>query len=180
MGFDINEFKTAFFSQMRGAANAETVDGKINTDKETQAAKNIQTAFKNQLSSVTEPIGDSFVKNDKTEGKGEFDNISISDLTALLDDPDLNIERVNQLIEEKPVETLKNIGQVADVEQPKEVQEMAEISDADTDGVKFYADKAVVDGRDNEIAKNTDASEEGMDVLGAKFFDAFMTALYAA
>lgn len=180
MGFDINGFRNAFFAELKRASNIETTNNKIDTDKEVQAAKGIQSAFAADLAKVSEPIGDAFVKTDKSENKGEFNDVSFSELTALLDDSELNIARVNQLIEEKPVETLSSITKVSDVKQSTEVKEMAEISDGDTDAINFYADKAVVDGRDSEIAKNTEASEEGIDELGPKFFDAFMEYLYAA
>ena len=178
MGFDINGFKNAFFKEIKRASNLESADGKINTDLEAKEAKGIQSTFKAELANITDPIGDAFVKS--TDNKqGEFDNVSIEELTALLDDPELNIDRVNQLIEEKPVKTLGNINRIGEVEQPQEAQEMAELSDADTEGVKFHTDLAIVSGRDKEITKNTGASEEGIDTLGSPiFFDAFMEALY--
>ncbi len=180
MGFDINGFKNAFLSEMRRAANLETQNNKIDTQSEVNEAKNIQSTFKSELASVSDPIGDSFVK--KTDAKNNVQNeVSIEELTALLDDPDLNISRVNQLIAEKPVKTLGNLGKVGSIKQPKELEEMAEISDADTDGVKFYTDKTIAEGRDIDIARNTEASEDGIEGLGSpKLFDAFMEVLFAA
>ena len=84
------------------------------------------------------------------------------------------------MIQEKPVKSLGNVGKTGSVKQPQELADMAEISDADTEGVKFYTDLAIAEGRDGDIKRNTDASEEGMDILGPEMFDAFMEALYAA
>ncbi len=179
MGFDINGFKNAFLSEMKRAANLESQNNKIDTQAEVNAAKNIQSTFKSELANVSDPIGDSFVKS--SDGKKTVQNeVSIEELTALLDDPDLNISRVNQLIAEKPVKSLGNIGKTGSVKQPQELADMAEMSDADTDGVKFYTDLAIAEGRDGDIKRNTDASEEGMDILGPNMFDAFMEALYDA
>lgn len=178
MGFDINGFKNAFFSEMRRASNKESIDGQINTELEIKEAKGIQSAFKANLANMTEPIGDKFMSN---KAEGEFDNVSLADLVALLDEPELNIERVNQLIEEKPVKTLTSLNRVGEVEQPQEMLEMAKISDANTESVQFYTDNAIASGRDVEVVKNTEISEEGIDALQSPLmFDAFMEALYAA
>ena len=175
MGFDINGFKNAFLSEMKRAANLESQNNKIDTQLEVDAAKNIQSTFKSELANVSDPIGDSFVKS--SDGKKTVQNeVSIEELTALLDD--INISRVNQLIAEKPAKSLGNIGKTGSVKQPQELADMAEMSDADTDGVKFYTDLAIAEGRDGDIKRNTDASEEGMDILGPNMFDAFMEALY--
>ena len=98
MGFDINGFKNAFFSAMRNAGNIETKDSQINTEKEVKEAKNVQSAFKNQLANISDPIGDSFTKSNNTQAKGEFDEVSVNDLIALLDDTELNINKVNTYI----------------------------------------------------------------------------------
>ena len=179
MGFDINGFKNAFLSEMKRAANLDSQNNRIDTQSEAREAKNIQSTFKSELGKVSDPIGDSFVKS--TDNKNIVQQeVSIEELTALLDDPDLNVSRVNQLIQEKPVKSLGNVGKTGSVKQPQELADMAEISDADTEGVKFYTDLAIAEGRDGDIKRNTDASEEGMDILGPEMFDAFMEALYAA
>ena len=180
MGFDINGFKNAFFSAMRNAGNIETKDSQINTEKEVKEAKNVQSAFKNQLANISDPIGDSFTKsNNTTQAKGEFDEVSVNDLMALLDDSELNINKVNTYIEEKPVkaDTKSTLGALGKA--PKETREMAQISDADTDAVNFHTDMAIASGRINEENKQVESSEEGMDILGPEIYDAFMEALYA-
>ena len=180
MGFDINGFKNAFFSAMRNAGNIETKDSQINTEKEVKEAKNVQSAFKNQLANISDPIGDSFTKSNNTQAKGEFDEVSVKDLMALLDDTELNIDKVNTYIEEKPVKAdTKSLGALGKTEAPKETREMAQISDADTDAVNFHTDMAIASGRINEENKQVESSEEGMDILGPNIYDAFMEALYA-
>lgn len=181
MGFDINGFKNAFFSAMRNAGNIETKDSQINTEKEVKEAKNIQSAFKNQLANISDPIGDSFTKSNNTQAKGEFDEVSVKDLMALLDDTELNINKVNTYIEEKPVkaETKSTLAKVGNVEIPEETREMAQISDADTDAVNFHTDMAIATGRNIDIDNQTKSSEEGIDILGPEIYDAFMEALYA-
>ena len=181
MGFDINGFKNAFFSAMRNAGNIETKDSQINTEKEVKEAKNVQSAFKNQLANISDPIGDSFTKSNNTQAKGEFDEVSVKDLMALLDDTELNIDKVNTYIEEKPVsaETTSALANVGKVETPKKTKEMAEISDADTNAVNFHTDMAYATGRNIDIDNQTKSSEEGIDILGPEIYDAFMEALYA-
>lgn len=181
MGFDINGFKNAFFSAMRNAGNIETKDSQINTEKEVKEAKNVQSAFKNQLANISDPIGDSFTKSNNTQAKGEFDEVSVKDLMALLDDTELNINKVNTYIEEKPVkaETKSTLANLGKVEAPKETREMAQISDADTDAVNFHTDMAYATGRNIDINNQTKSSEEGIDILGPEIYDAFMEALYA-
>ena len=181
MGFDINGFKNAFFSAMRNAGNIETKDSQINTEKEVKEAKNIQSAFKNQLANISDPIGDSFTKSNNTQAKGELDEVSVNDLMALLDDKELNIDKVNTYIEEKPVraDTKSTLGALDKTKASKETREMAEISDADTDAVNFHTDMAIASGRINEENKQVESSEEGMDILGPEIYDAFMEALYA-
>lgn len=181
MGFDINGFKNAFFSAMRNAGNIETKDSQINTEKEVKEAKNVQSAFKNQLANISDPIGDSFTKSNNTQAKGEFDEVSVKDLMALLDDTELNINKVNTYIEEKPVkaETKSTLANLGKVEAPKETREMAQISDADTDAVNFHTDMAYATGRNIDINNQTKSSEEGIDILGSEIYDAFMEALYA-
>ena len=173
--FDINGFKNAFLNEMNRIANSETVNGKIDTQSEIQTANNTKAMFKSDLAS--NPIGDSFQKSNTDAVANE---VSVEDLMALLDDPELNVSRVNELIVEKPVETLGNLSRVGSVKRPEETTQMAEMSDADTDGVNFYTDKAIAEGRNADIAMATDSAEEGIDALGANFYDAFMEALYAA
>ena len=173
--FDINGFKNAFLNEMNRIANSETVNGKIDTQGEIQAANNAKAMFKSDLAS--NPIGDSF---QKTNADAVANEVSVEDLMALLDDPELNVARVNELIQEKPVETLGNLSKVGSVKRPEETTQMAEMSDADTDGVNFYTDKAIAEGRNVDIAMATDSAEEGIDALGYEFYDAFMEALYAA
>lgn len=181
MGFDINGFKNAFFSAMKNAGNIETQDSQINTEKEVKQAKNVQSAFKNQLANISDPIGDSFTKSNNTQAKGEFDEVSVNDLMALLDDKELNIDKVNTYIEEKPVkaDTKSTLDALDKTKVSKETREMAEISDADTDAVNFHTDMAIASGRINEENKQVESSEEGMDILGPEIYDAFMEALYA-
>ena len=182
MGFDINGFKNAFFSAMRNAGNIETKDSQINTEKEVKEAKNVQSAFKNQLANISDPIGDSFTKSNNTQAKGEFDEVSVNDLMALLDDTELNIDKVNTYIEEKPVkaDTKSTLGALGKTEAPKETREMAQISDADTDAVNFHTDMAYATGRNIDIDNQTKSTEEGINLLGStKIYDAFMGALYA-
>ena len=180
MGFDINGFKSAFFSAMRNAGNIETKDSQINTEKEVKEAKNIQSAFKNQLANISDPIGDSFTKSNNTQAKGEFDEVSVNDLMALLDG-DIDIDKVNTYIEEKPVkaETKSTLAKVGNIEIPEKTREMAQISDADTDAVNFHTDMAYATGRNIDIDNQTKSSEEGIDILGPEIYDAFMEALYA-
>lgn len=179
MGFDINGFKNAFFSAMRNAGNIETKDSQINTEKEVKEAKNVQSAFKNQLANISDPIGDSFTKSNNTQAKGEFDEVSVNDLMALLDDTELNIDKVNTYIEEKPVkaDTKSTLGALGKTEAPKETREMAQISDADTDAVNFHTDMAYATGRNIAIENQIESSEEAMNVLGL-IYDPFMEALY--
>lgn len=181
MGFDINGFKNAFFSAMRNAGNIETKDSQINTEKEVKEAKNVQSAFKNQLANISDPIGDSFIKSNNTQAKREFDEVSVNDLMALLDDTELNINKVNTYIEEKPVkaETKSTLAKVGNVEIPEETREMAQISVADTDAVNFHTDMTYATGRNIDIDNQTKSSEEGIDILGPKFYDVFMEVLYA-
>ena len=177
MGFDINGFKNAFFSAMRNAGNIETKDSQINTEKEVKEAKNVQSAFKDQLANISDPIGDSFTKS---QAKGKFDEVSVNELMALLDDTELDIDKVNTYIKEKPVSAeTKSTLNVGKVETPKETKEMAEISDADTDAVNFLTDMAYATGRNIDIDNQTKSSEEGIDILGPEIYDAFMEALYA-
>ena len=176
-GFDINGFKNAFFNEMRRAANLDSVDGNINTELEKTEAKVIHSTFKAELANITAPIGDAFVKSTDNQ-QWKFDNVTVEELTSLLYDPDLNIARVNQLIQEKPVQTLTNINKIGESKQPRETEEMAKISDADTEGVKAYTDLAIASGRAEKISKNTKVSEEGIDTLGSPIFDAFMEAVY--
>ena len=131
--------------------------------------------FKSDLTS--NPIGDSF---QKTNTDAVTNEVSVEDLMALLDAPELNVARVNELIAEKPVVALGNLSKVGSVKRPEETTQMAEMSDADTDGVNFYTDKAIADGRSIDIAMATNSAEEGIDALGYEFYDAFMEALYAA
>ncbi len=175
MGFDINGFKNAFFSAMRNAGNIETKDSQINTEKE---AKNVQSAFKNQLANISDPIGDSFTKSNNTQAKGEFDEVSVNDLMALLDG-DIDIDKVNTYIEEKPVkaDTKSTLGALGKTEAPKETREMAQISDADTDAINFHTDMAYATGRNIAIENQIESSEEAMNVLGL-IYDPFMKALY--
>ena len=182
MGFDINGFKNAFFSAMRNAGNIETKDSQINTEKEVKEAKNVQSAFKNQLANISDPIGDSFTKSNNTQAKGEFDEVSVKDLMALLNDTELNIDKVNTYIEEKPVsaETTSALANVGKVETPKEIEEMTKsLSDANTNAVNFHTDMAYATGRNIDINNQTKSSEEGIDILGPEIYDAFMKALYA-
>lgn len=173
--FDINSFKNAFLSEMARIANSETVSGQIDTQGEIQAANNAKAIFKSELAS--NPIGDSF---QKTNADAVANEVSVDDLMALLDDPELNVARVNELIQEKPAEALGNLSKVGSVKRPEETTQMAELSDADTEGVNFYTDKAIAEGRNIDIAMATDSAEEGIDALGYNFYDAFMEALYAA
>lgn len=178
-GFDINGFKNNFFSAMRNAGNMETQDSQINTEKEVKEAKNVQSKFKNQLANISDPIGDSFTKSNNTQAKGEFDEVSVKDLMALLNDKELNIDKVNTYIEEKPVkaETKSTLANVGNVEIPEETKIMAEISDADTNAVNFHTDMAYATGRNIDIENQIESSEEAMNVLGL-IYDPFMKALY--
>lgn len=183
MGFDINGFKNAFFSAMRNAGNIETKDSQINTEKGVKEAKNVQSAFKNQLANISDPIGDSFTKSNNTQAKGEFDEIPVKVLMALLDDTELDIDKVNTYIEEKPVsaETKSTLANVGKVETSKEIEEMTKsLSDADKKAVAGYTDIAFATGRNFAIENQAKSTEEGINLLGStKFYDAFMEALYA-
>ena len=177
MGFDINGFKNAFFSAMRNAGNIETKDSQINTEKEVKEAKNVQSAFKNQLANISDPIGDSFTKSNNTQAKGEFDEVSVNDLVAFLNDT--NFDKLNAYLGKTvSAETTSALANLSKTEAPKETREMAQISDADTDAVNFHTDMAYASGRINEENKQVESSEEGMDILGPKFYDAMMEALY--
>ena len=180
MGFDINGFKNAFFSAMRNAGNIETKDSQINTENEVKEAKNIQSTFKNQLANISDPIGDTFLKSNNTQAKGEFDEVSVNDLMALLDDTELDIDKVNTYIEEKPVkaETKSTLANLGKVKTSKEIKEMAKISDADTNAVNFHTDMAYATGSATRISEQAESSEEGMNTLGINIYDAFMEALY--
>ncbi len=173
--FDINGFKNAFLNEMARIANSETLGGKIDTQGEIQAANNAKAIFKSDLAS--NPIGDSFQKSNSDAVANE---VSVEDLMALLDDPELNVSRVNELIQDAPAKSLGNLSKVGSIKRPEETTQMAVMSDADTDGVNFYTDMAIAEGRNTDIAMATDSAEEGMDALGPKFYDAFMEALYAA
>ena len=178
MGFDINGFKNAFFSAMRNAGNIETKDSQINTEKEVKEAKNVQSAFKDQLANISDPIGDSFIKSNKTQAKGEFDEVSVNDLMALLE-KDTNFDKLNAYLGKTvSVETTSALANLGKVDTPKETKEMAQISDADTEAVNIHTDMAIASGRINEENKQVESSKEGMDILGPKFYDAFMEALY--
>ncbi len=181
MGFDINGFKNAFFSAMKNAGNIETQDSQINTEEEVKQAKNIQSAFKNQLANISDPIGDSFTKSNNTQAKGEFDEVSVEDLTALLDDTELDIDKVNTYTKEKSVsaETKSTLANVGKVEIPEDVEKMIKSFGSNTKALEYYTDMAYSTGRNEDIRKQTETSKEGIDILGAKFYDAFMEALYA-
>ena len=181
MGFDINGFKNAFFSAMRNAGNVETQDSQINAEKEVKEAKNVQSTFKNQLANISDPIGDTFIKSNNTQAKGEFDEVSVNDLIALLDDTELNIDKVNTYIEEKPVkaETKSTLANLGKVETSKEIEEMTKsLSDADKKAVAGYTDIAYATGRNIDIDNQTKSSEEGIDILGPNIYDVLMKALY--
>ena len=180
MGFDINGFKNAFFSAMRNADNLETKDSQINTKNEVKEAKNIQSAFKNQLANISDPICDSFIKSNKTQAKGEFDKISVKDLMACLE-KDTNFDKLNAYLGKTvSVETTSALANLGKVKTPKEIKEMAKISDADTDAVNFHTDMAYATGRNIDIDNQTKSTEEGINLLGStKIYDAFMGALYA-
>lgn len=180
-GFDINGFKNNFFSAMRNAGNMETQDSQINTEKEVKEAKNVQSKFKNQLANISDPIGDSFTKSNNTQAKGEFDEVSVKDLMALLNDKELNIDKVNTYIEEKPVkaETKSTLANLGKVKTSKEIEEMAKISDADTSVLRALIDTAFATGSATRISEQAESSEEGMNTLGINIYDAFMEALYA-
>lgn len=166
-GFDINGFKNNFFSAMRNAGNMETQDSQINTEKEVKEAKNVQSKFKNQLANISDPIGDSFTKSNNTQAKGEFDEVSVKDLMALLNDKELNIDKVNTYIEEKPVsaETTSALANVGNVKIPEETKEMAKISDADTNAVIFHTGRAYATDSATRIKKQADLFNEVADVL---------------
>lgn len=180
MGFDINGFKNAFFSAMRNAGNIETKDSQINTEKEVKEAKNVQSAFKNQLANISDPIGDSFTKSNNTQAKGEFDEVSVNDLMAFLK-KDTNFDKLNAYLGKTvSVETTSALANLGKVDTPKETKEMAQISDADTDAVNFHTDMAYATGRNIDIDNQTKSTEEGINLLGStKIYDAFMGALYA-
>ena len=167
---------------MKNAGNIETQDSQINTEKEVKQAKNVQSAFKNQLANISDPI-DSFTYSNNTQAKakGEFDEVSVKDLMALLDDTELDIDKVNTYIKEKPVsaETKSTLANVGKVETPKETKEMAEISDADTNVVMSYIDIAYSTGRNEDIRKQTESSKEGIDGLGIEIYNGLMEAFYA-
>lgn len=179
-GFDINGFKNNFFSAMRNAGNMETQDSQINTEKEVKEAKNVQSKFKNQLANISDPIGDSFTKSNNTQAKGEFDEVSVKDLMALLNDKELNIDKVNTYIEEKPVkaETKSTLANVGNVEIPEETKIMAEISDADTSVLRALIDTAFATDSATRIKEQAESSVEGIDILGPNNYDALMKALY--
>ena len=176
MGFDINGFKNAFFSAMRNAGNIETKDSQINTEQEVKEAKNVQSAFKGQLANISDPIGDSFTKSNNTQAKGEFDEVSVNDLMALLDDTELNINKVNTYIEEKPVkaETKSTLANLGKVEAPKEIKEMAKISDADTNVLRALIDTAFATDSATRISEQADLFNEVAAVLETpEHIDAF-------
>ncbi len=175
MGFDINGFKNAFFSAMRNAGNIETKDSQINTEKEVKEAKNVQSAFKDQLANISDPIGDSFIKSNKTQAKGEFDEVSVNDLMALLND-DIDIDKVNTYIEKKPVsaETKSALANVGKVKTPKEIKEMAKISDADTNVLRALIDTAFATDSATRISEQADLFNEVAAVLETpEHIDAF-------
>src|SRR5574344_2593525 len=93
MGIDFNSFRSNFLNAMKNVANEVTKDGKINNGVEIASAKHVQSAFKADLEKVTQPIGDAFVKTTKADDKKAENEVTLADLTALLDDPELNIDR---------------------------------------------------------------------------------------
>mgnify|MGYP003595118597 CR=1 FL=1 len=163
MGIDFKAFKSAFLSQMKNAANLETQDNKINTNKEVAEAKNIQSTFKGQLAGVAEPIGDTFVattKKDKAE-KEEAQEVTYQDLVALLDDKDLNIDRVNQLIEEKPVETLGQVKDASNTKVAKETEYMSGLfTDVDKSKLAFYNQLSAKPEVKERMAKTVETLKE--------------------
>lgn len=176
MGFDINGFKNAFFSAMRNAGNIETKDSQINTEKEVKEAKNIQSAFKNQLANISDPIGDSFIKSNKTQAKGGFYEVSVDDLMALLDDKKLNIDDVKKFTNEKHVsaETTSALANLGKVETSKEIEEMTKISDADTNVLRALIDTAFATDSATRISEQADLFNEVAAVLETpEHIDAF-------
>ena len=167
MGFDINGFKNAFFSAMRNAGNIETKDSQINTEKEVKQAKNVQSAFKNQLANISDPIGDSFIKSNKTQ-------VSVDDFMPFLKDG-IDIDKVNTYIKEKPVSAeTKSTLNVGKFETPKETKEMAEISDADTNVLRALIDTAFATDSATRISEQADLFNEVAAVLETpEHIDAF-------
>lgn len=176
MGFDINGFKNAFFSAMRNAGNIETKDSQINTEKEVKQAKNVQSAFKNQLANISDPIGDSFIKSNKTQAKGEFDKISVKDLMACLND-DIDIDKVNAYLGKTvSAETTSALANLGKVETSKEIEEMTKISDADTNVLRALIDTAFATDSATRISEQADLFNEVAAVLETpEHIDAFFT-----
>lgn len=143
MGIDFNSFRSNFLNAMKNVANEVTKDGKIDNGVEIASAKHVQSAFKADLEKVTQPIGDAFVKTTKADDKKAENEVTLADLTALLDDPELNIDRVNQLIAEKPVSkatTEKLAGKNKVDENGKEMLALASKSDdVDASKLAFYS-----------------------------------------
>ena len=169
MGFDINGFKNAFFSAMRNAGNIETKDSQINTEKEVKEAKNVQSAFKNQLANISDPIGDSFTKSNNTQ-------VPVDDLIALLDYKKLNIDDVKKFTNEKHVsaETTSALANLGKVETSKEIEEMTKISDADTNVLRALIDTAFATDSATRISEQADLFNEVAAVLETpEHIDAF-------
>ena len=174
MGFDINGFKNAFFSAMRNAGNIETKDSQINTEKEVKEAKNVQSAFKDQLANISDPIGDSFTKSNNTQAKGEFDEVSVNDLIALLE-KDTNFDKLNAYLGKTvSVETTSALANLGKVKTPKEIKEMAKISDADTNVLRALIDTAFATDSATRISEQADLFNEVAAVLETpEHIDAF-------
>lgn len=167
MGFDINGFKNAFFSAMRNADNLETKDSQINTKNEVKEAKNIQSAFKNQLANISDPICDSFTKSNNTQ-------VSIDDFMPFFE-KDTNFDKLNAYLGKTvSVETTSALANLGKVKTPKEIKEMAKISDADTNVLRALIDTAFATDSATRISEQADLFNEVAAVLETpEHIDAF-------
>ncbi len=178
----LDGMKQTFFSMMKQIANSETKNNTIDTDKEVTSAKKYHSELQAQLSNMSDPIiGDTTdFSNTKTTGE-----VTVQDMLALLNDSELNIDRVNQLIVEKPVseDVLAGVTNAPKAEETPELDEM--INKTGSEEVKYYTNVAKMTGDDLRTNNTMESFDEISQVFAStndngKFLDAFMGAIYGS
>jgi len=116
----------------------------------TQGTEKAGQVFANTIS---EPIGDTF--NKSTEN-----TVSVEDLMALVDDPDIDMGKLAEY-SKQPVATLGEVSNVSDTNVTEDVKSM--VAYTQNPGVGFYTNKAYSDGSANRIGAGTEATASLLD-----------------
>ena len=161
-GFDINGFKNAFLGKIQSIAAKEGNNTQIDTTNEVVEAGQELTVFKQELTNVSNPIGDtvSFSKSNK--------EVTTDELLAFFD-PEM-AKKVDHYIKTKPVLTIQPS------QTPKYATEMASlVDDVDINKLNAFLDIAYSSNTANRISasvttdfpseKDLDATNRVLDEL---------------